>query len=164
MKVDPQFLRQVQEAGWIVREVTDLHVIGACPRQNCSMSAKLIPGRKIPETCERGPDVSDIELENYDHGRQVLRERRLQLSMSIAETEEAAGISEHHLAKADKPNPSRTVQLNIFMEWAAALGFKVILRPTDLPLKTLRTIADTRNVAEARQRSRGRPAPSSTRR
>lgn len=156
MSLEPQFLRDVQRAGWDIRSVDPTGVIAGCPRQGCSLTVKLRSGVKIPETCRRGPDFRETPVANFDAARVALRDRRRALALSVEDVEHIAGVTASHLAKAEKDNPSRIVQMNIFLEWCDALGIEVVLRPKELPALALTIIARTRHLSEARRRQSAR--------
>lgn len=152
MTIDPEFLRDVQRKGWLIRSVTETTVIGGCPRAGCNLSVNLRPDKSVPETCRRGPDMAEVSLSSFDEARVALRDRRDELGLTIREVEEISGATTDHLAKAEKDGPSRNLNTQSFIEWANALGYEVVLRPMDLPTKALRYISFTRAYFERRKR------------
>lgn len=147
---DPKFLKDVQDAGWLVKAVVEGSCVAKCPTSGCSMMALLAEGKHIPKrVVERGPSA-DMLVTGYDVGRQILRERRRELLLTIKEVEIASGIAEDHAAKFERDEWSRQPNAETFIEWAAALGFEVVLRPVELPPITLRMIAESRDRVPAR--------------
>lgn len=165
MSVTPEFLREVQRAGWDLMSVDLGSALVSCPRQGCNLRVRLKSGTAIPETCGRGPDLRETVVRSYEDARIALRNKRHSLTLSIAEVEDIAGMASDHLAKAEKENPSRILTTNIFLEWCEALGFEVVLRPKELSPYALRVISQTRARSEARrnqivrQRRLSLPAP-----
>ena len=142
--VDQTFLNAVERAGWRIT-FADLESVNAmCPREGCTMSAKLQPGKRIPETC--GPITSkhQVQMTGFFQARQVLLETRQMLCLSITETEDAAGLTDDHIAKVEKYEIDRVPNVDTFIYWANALGWKVMLVRGDLPPRTKRILADTR--------------------
>jgi transcriptional regulator with XRE-family HTH domain len=142
--MDPKWLRDIQKAGWVILAADEEHVWGACPRDGCTMRAKLHPSRPIPETSCRGPDLAEKTVEFFDDARLFLRDRREGLGLTIREVEESAGITVDFLAKFEKDDPSKFPNAQTFFEWAKTLGYEVVLRPCPLPPTTLRVLSDTR--------------------
>lgn len=138
MKIAPEFIRDVQRAGWRIEHVAADSVTGRCPRDGCAVRATLKPNAVLPQVC---PDAdgrlpmpyrpTEVAMRKYDDARVALRLRRQSLGLSIAEVEECAGVVEHHLAKAEKRNPSRTPIMPIFSEWCEALGFGLYVAEAD---------------------------------
>ena len=87
----------------------------------------------------------------FDDGRVALRDRRVALGLSIREVEECAGAATDHFAKAEKDQPTRIPNIEIFIEWATSLGLELWLVPGDLPPYTRRVIVETRQVQKARK-------------
>ena len=143
-KIDPKFLADVERAGWFIQAVDEGSVIAACPRSGCALRTKLKAGTKPPETSRPGPDLASVRMQTFDNGREFLRDRRVALGLNIKEVEEIAGAATDHLAKAEKDNPSRIPNVEIFLEWATSLGIQVWLVPGDLPPYTRRVIVETR--------------------
>lgn len=149
-KVTPKFLAQVQDSGWVISSVTGEVVVARCASAGCKMAAKLSPDRNVP-TINRTDERTHIPIEAYDQLRQVLRERRKELCLSIAEVEDITGLTRDHLAKMEKDNPSKIPSAMIIWDWIQALGYEVVLRPKPLPKIALTEIVDTRDKAERRQ-------------
>ena len=154
MTIDQKFLRDVQAAGWQIRAVDQDKVVAGCPRSGCTLNVNLRNGVKIPETCHEGPDLAEVRVRTYDDARLFLRDRRETLCLTISEIEEVAGCAVDHLAKAEKDNPSKFPNAQLLIEWAAALGYDLVLRPSTLPGMALRYISDTRPEVGARTRRR----------
>lgn len=152
MTIDPPFIKAVQKAGWLIKEVDADRVVGSCPHAGCGMSVDLKPGRAIPATCGHRSDAGERTIGSYTAARDALRWRRESLCLTIKEVEEVAGVTVDHLAKAEKDDPDRVISTQIFIEWAKSLGYDVVLRPTEIPPMTARYIADTRHRMEARRR------------
>lgn len=150
-KVDPKFLAEVERAGWLVHAVDQDAVIAACPRAGCALRTKLRSGVKVPETCRPGPDLAATRVTNFDVGRVFLRQRRENLGLTIREVEEIAGAATDHFAKAEKDNPSKIPNTEIFIEWAASLGYEVWLVPGQLSPYARRMIVDTRAQLKSRR-------------
>jgi transcriptional regulator with XRE-family HTH domain len=151
--MDPKFLKECEDAGWHLEFVGDDFVVGKCPSVGCGLRAKLDQDRAVP--CAdpgRRRDVLDLKVGSYDEARTVLRERRETLGLTISEVEELAGATVDHLAKAEKDGPSKVPNAQLLLEWAQALGYEVVLRPTELPALTRRVICDTRDRLEARRK------------
>lgn len=160
MAVDPKFLRSLQDKGWIVESVEADHCVVKCPADGCSMRAKVKAGPSIPERCN-----TSVERERaarlYDDARKVLRRRRQDLLLSTTEVEESAGLASAHIAKSERPDFTRVPTFDTVAMWAAALGYEIVFKPTDLPPMTLRFITDSRNrTADRRRRVAQDPARS----
>jgi transcriptional regulator with XRE-family HTH domain len=152
MKVTPDFIRQVQDAGWhIVAADTDSVWIG-CPRGGCNLRTRIKAGSSIPRTCRSEAPVGMIEVDDYVNvARPALRERRQQLGLTIKDIEEVSGIADDHLAKMQKENPSKIPNILTFTDWARSLGFKLVLIPAELPQVTINKIVETRPAQERRR-------------
>jgi transcriptional regulator with XRE-family HTH domain len=149
---DPKRIKDVQDAGWLVQAVGDSFCVARCPTAGCSMRALIADGKDIPQrVVERGPSI-DIPVGGYDALRRVLRERRRELLLTIKETEIASGIAEDHMAKFERDEWNRQPNVDAMVEWAASLGFEVVLRPVELPPITLRMIAESRDRVAPRQK------------
>lgn len=149
--MDAKFLKQCEDAGWHIEAAGDDFVIGKCPSVGCGLRAKLEQGKAVP--CAdpgRRRDILDQKAEFYDDARMILRARREGLGLTIREVEEIAGAGVDHLAKAEKDDPTKIPNAQLLIEWAQALGFEVVLRPTELPAYTRRVICDTRDRLDAR--------------
>jgi transcriptional regulator with XRE-family HTH domain len=148
--VDTSFLRNVQNAGWIIQFVDDDKVLAKCPRAGCSLKAVLKDGDNVPETCAVGPSLTEITIGCYDDARKFLRQRRDDLVLSIKDVEEVAGMTVDMLAKVEKDNPSKIPNFIFVLEWAQSLGYDLVLRPGNLPNYALRTIAESRGQMKRR--------------
>lgn len=149
--MDVPFLKQVQEAGWLIDRVDKNSVDGACPRAGCSLRVKLRQGAAIPTACGGGV-IDEMVIQNFEDARVFLLNRRQRLALSISDVEHIAGMTPDYLAKFGKENPSKIPNAQTFLEWAQALGMEVVFRPARLPQIALRQVADTRALAPARVR------------
>lgn len=152
--MDPKFLKKVEEAGWTVEQSGERQVLARCPAQGCGMKAVLTEGKPVPAV---DPDMSrqglDRPVASYDDARRILRERREDLRLRIHELEEATGTCVDYIAKAEKENPTRIPNFQLFLDWANTLGLEVVLRPTQIDNSLpLRMIADTRERVKHRSR------------
>lgn len=154
MKVDQEFLKAVQRAGWKIKLVDSGRVLAGCPRAHCEMQTVLKPGSPIPDTCSPDPGMIEVEIRSYDDGRRTLRDRRQDLCMTMTQVEFCAGLTEGHLLKAEKDNPDRVMSVEGFIVWANTLGFEVVLRSGDLPPVTLRELANSQPQVETRKQRR----------
>lgn len=157
-------LKEIQKAGWMVLGTLEDGVLCQCPSFGCGLKVKIKRGAK-PQQCDPGLSrhPADRPIGSYEDARQLLRERREDLLLSIPEVEEIAGLTKDHLAKAEKDNPSRLPELDTIVVWAQALGYEIVFRPTQLSNMGLRLIAETsryrgRRLQERdrRRRARGR--------
>ena len=149
---DLKFLKDVQNSGWSILAVTEGACIGRCPTSGCSMKALMTEGKPIPQrVVAYGPSL-DMPVGGYDEAREVLKARREELLLTIQELEIVSGIAETHAAKFERAEWTRQPNTETFIEWAAALGYEVVLRPVDLPPITLRMISETRDRAAQRQK------------
>lgn len=149
----PEFLKEVQRQGWAIEQVKEDRIIAKCPAAGCAVRATLKLDRTVPAvdpTTDR--DRRDVVIDSFDALREVLRERRNDLALNIRETEEITGMAVDHLAKIEKPEPSRLPNFQIMLELAQALGYEMVLRPAPLPPFSVRVISDTRSKFETRQR------------
>lgn len=154
--MDPKFLRDVQDKGWWIEAVTQKTCLASCPVPGCGMMTQLRQGARVPPRAP-GSDNTEVQVTDYEAVRVLLRERREQMGLSIREVEEDAGMAVDFLAKFERDtwNRAGTIRLpNLatFIEWAQVLGFEVYIRKGPMPPKVLRTIAQTREVADARKR------------
>lgn len=145
----PDFLKKVQAAGWAIEEVDEDRCTVRCPQPGCAMRGRFVEGGAVPR--RDAPRPFNLPVRQFDDARQALRDRRQTLGLTIAEVEELAGIAQDHLAKFEKVDFVKPPNIETFLEWAAALGFDVLLQPADLPPITLRYISETRAKQEARQ-------------
>lgn len=147
--ITPDFLREIQRAGWLIDYVVDGLAVGQCPRAGCGLRVNLRPGAHIPQACPASETLADVEVSDYAQLLAFLSERRESLALNMAEAEEIIGLADGHLNKieslARQPYPS-----TIF-DWAAGLGYQVVLRPIGLPPKALAVIARTRAKAAVKR-------------
>ena len=152
MSVDPKFLRDVQQAGWVVKAAGEDAVTAACPRAGCSLLVNLRPGMRIPETCRRGPDIAEITVDGYEHFIRVMMDQQYLLGLSTSDVEQVMGCADDHWAKVRQANPQRKFGFDDLMALAGSLGYAIVLRRTDLPPVTLRRIAETRSQVSRRRK------------
>ena len=149
--MDPALLREIQRHGWLIESVGETDCVVKCPVEGCGMRTRLKKGRKVPPRLNPAVHLSEV-AESFDGIRAALRARRQELCLSITEVEEAAGMTEAHLAKFERPEYSKIPNLETLIIWAGALGYELTLRAADLPPKTLRTISETRALVPDRTR------------
>jgi len=149
--MDPALLREIQRHGWLIESVTETDCVVKCPVEGCGMRTRLKKGKGIPPRLNATVQLTET-AKSFDEIRAMLRQRRLDLALSITEVEEAAGMAVDHLAKFERPEFSKIPNLETLIIWAGALGFELSLRPADLPLLTLRTISETRPMVKDRKR------------
>lgn len=157
MKITPEFLREIQRSGWLIDFVVDGMAVGQCPRAGCGLRVNLRPGAKIPQACPGSETLADVPVDTYAQLLAFLSERRESLALNMAEAESCIGLADGHLNKieslARQPYPAT------LFDWAAGLGYQIVLRPTGLPPKTLAVISQTRaNAATKRNRYRAKRA------
>jgi transcriptional regulator with XRE-family HTH domain len=154
--MDARFLRSVQDAGWLISSANQQYVLAECPNAGCGMTALLKRGTVIPQACQGPSRLKEVALDSFQHGRVELRRRREEMALTIKDLEEIAGAAGDHFAKAEKDDPSKVPNAQIFIEWAHSLGYDVVLRP-GRPLTPLATriIADSRDRAAARWHMQG---------
>lgn len=145
MNVTPEFMRDVQRAGWLIIAADEKAVLAGCTRAGCNLRIRLRAGGKVPEACNPDPAIGEIIIDNWSQVSDRLLERREQLCLSIKDVEYAAGLADDYLAKFGKHNPAKIPNAQAFFEWARSLGYQVVLRPTDLPPLTLRVLAESRD-------------------
>lgn len=149
----PEFLREVQAAGWNIITADETDVWVGCPRAGCNLRHRLREGAAVPATCRPQPVLAEIVVEQFDDARRAMRSRREELCLSIKDVEEAAGIAGDFLAKFEKDDVVKIPNAITFIEWVQALGYTVVLRPTGLPPYALRIISDTRKHVVRRKAS-----------
>ena len=151
---DTKFLKQVQQSGWQIDQVSEDACTVKCPTSGCSFRAKLkqggfIPNREVPRF------TLDIPITDFDKARRALKDRREALALVIRDVEDIAGIATDHLAKFERENwyegTRRMPNAQTFIEWAQALGYEMVLRPTELTPYALSVIAQTRNKSRTRK-------------
>lgn len=149
-QIDVDFIAAAERKGWRVQSAEEGHLIVSCPGDECQMKAKLVPGKKIPRICTAKGHPHDMVVRSFDDLRQVLRNRRNDLRLSMTEVEEASGMAQDQLLKCERENPTRIPNLDMGIFWAAALGYEIVLRPVPLPRVTARKIVETRDMVERR--------------
>lgn len=150
MPVDKKFLQDVQKANWAIVEANDRCVVGKCTGAHCGLRAQLTPGAPLPTV---GSCSSALIVNSFEDLKQILHNRRNELTLSISDTEHASGFADDHLRKMDTPSPTKIPNLQAAIDWANTLGYNLALVPTDLPTATLNIMAETREMADSRKRS-----------
>lgn len=143
MTIDPEFMRQVQAAGWTISYMGGDKLICECQRDGCALKVALSPAKPVPETNARGPKLSEVSVASFEEARRFLRDRREALGLSMADVEDIAGLAGYHIGKMEKDGPSKIPNFETFLLWANALGYDIILRPGKLPPRALRIMAKT---------------------
>jgi transcriptional regulator with XRE-family HTH domain len=151
---DMAFLREVQARGWTVEAARDGECIVSCPSFGCNTRLKLRRTGPIPARSDTGWRPG-IVMASYDDLLDVLVLRRKTLRLAIEELEDAAGLTQDHIAKFERRN--RIPNAETLLIWLETLGYEMILRPAPLPAPTLRAIATTRAKEESRSRRFARP-------
>lgn len=149
--MDAKFLKDVQAKGWAVQAVTGDAVIAKCPSAGCLLHAKLEPGSPVPVVdpgCRRDP--IDRQVSTYDEIREMLRERRETLLLTIREVEEIAGLEPDLLAKVERDGTKKIPNVQTLLDWSGSLGFEIVMRPIPLTAYAVRTIIETRDKTAAR--------------
>ena len=149
------FVRRVQRAGWLLVTVQPESCVARCSRSGCDMRARFSPNKPIP--CV-GQEATNPSITGFEALRVMLRRRRHELALSIPEVEAAAGLSADHLAKSERENVTRPPNFDLCVQWAASLGYDVVLRPAPLPPITTRAIADSRGLFASRRKAQARAA------
>lgn len=151
--MDRKWLERIQKAGWYLLRVSEKEVVASCPAHGCGMKAKLREGGPIPWVDPDGRrNRLDMEVASEDSGRKMLRFRREELGLAMDELEDLVGLTPGHVNKLEKDNPDRGMSLQMFIDLSEALGFEVVVRPREMPLKTLSYLAGTRHLYEKRRR------------
>lgn len=156
--MDPKFLKRIEDQGWVVESVEQDGVTARCPGKGCGLKTKFKEhAGGIPARAPIGFKGLDIAVGDFDGARQVLRERRETLGLTIREVEELAGIAIDFLAKFERDTWDddkwrKLPNAQTFMEWAQALGYEFVLRPIELPRPTRRVITQTRDRTKARRK------------
>lgn len=155
MSIDPKFLKDVEENGWVIESVDkDGSCIAKCNGGGCAMRARIEQGGYIPVRTNDAMTL-DVPIEDFNHARQVLRDRRLALRLTILEAEEAAGLGKDYLLKLEGDNYAkynRNPSVETVRYWAAALGYQLCLRPIPLPPITRARIAQTRDLTKRQEK------------
>jgi hypothetical protein len=157
--VTPEFLWQLQRAGWVIVGASTESATVKCPMPGCQIRTRFAPGKDIPKACATGSERHFI-VRSYDEGRKFLKERRADLLLTIPDVENIIGCADDHLAKFERDSysdPSLTTMrmpnAQLLIDWANSLGFDVALVPSELPRKALFVVADTRHKAGRRSKS-----------
>jgi hypothetical protein len=150
-KIDVPFLKEVQARGWVLKRASEETCIGMCPHKGCGMAVLLAPDKPIPSRVEPVRETG-FRVESSIEAQSFLRSVREELCLAQAEVDEAAGLAEGHIAKAEQVPPTRTVSIDTLSEWAQALGVEIWLVRRELPQKTLRQVVQTRGRVVVRTR------------
>jgi transcriptional regulator with XRE-family HTH domain len=150
MKDQSSFMAAVQREGWQIKAADGEKVYAACPREGCGLILALKSGQRIPPACSGQSALAEFVVDQWNDGRLFLRERRQSLHLSITDVEDISGIARDHMAKFEKDNPSKIPNVEAFLLQAQALGYDVVLRPSELPRKALAIIAETRYRVKTR--------------
>ncbi len=149
--MDQKFLKDIQSNGWVIEAVEEGSCIARCPSPGCGMRARIKSSGAVPPRLNDQVEL-DFNATSFNAARGFLRGRREELRLSIAEVEEAAGLTKDHLAKMERDDDLRIPNLETFITWANTLGFELVLRPAELPPVTMRMICDTRSLTARRGR------------
>lgn len=152
MKMTKEFMSDVQRSGWIIEAVGETACAGRCPRSGCGMVAKITDPAAIPTVRREGH--GGVVIGSNEDMRLALRAKRKHLKLTQEEVEMCAGLTAHHVAKAEKDDPSRIVTIDTVAVWAGALGYQLVLMPVPLPPTTLSAIERSREIASTRIRDR----------
>lgn len=147
--MDADFLKRLQAAGWHVESVTDEKVVARCRSPGCQLRMKMTERSPLFQSHAPGYGL-DYEVNEYEQVRELLRQRREQLGLTIADVEEICGLADGHLAKAEKDGPTRIPRFDVLATWAAGLGFSFVLRPIPLTPYANRIICESRDKLAAR--------------
>lgn len=153
--IDPSFLKEIESRGWIIEACDETSCIAKCRSTGCGMRLRLAPGKAIPLNIPDQGYVVDLAVESFDQVRQILRDRREGLTLSIQELEQASGLADDHILKFERDNwqdSGRMPNTETFIAWAQSLGYQVVLRPTSLPAITLGLISSTRHKYKSRRK------------
>ena len=148
-QITKDFLAEIQRAGWVLDYVVDGLAVGQCPRPGCGLRVNLKPGMEIPQACPGSETIADVPMRDYQQLLAFLSERRESLALNMPEAERCIGLADGHLNKieslARQPYPAT------LFDWAAGLGYQIVLRPVGLPPITLAVIAQTRARAAVKR-------------
>lgn len=153
MRMRQEFLRDVQRAGWRIEAVGETSCTGRCPRTGCGMLAVIKDAAALPVVRPDAP--AGIVVRTNEEMRLALREKREKLRLTQEEVEACAGLTQHHLAKAEKAEPSRKPTIDTWSLVAETVGYQIVLVPLPLPATTLAAIERSREAASTRLRDRG---------
>lgn len=150
MKIFQDFLRDIQRAGWIIEEVDHEAAVAQCPAHGCGMRTSFTPSQDIPQACPGGGALAEVPMSDYAQLLAFLSQRRENLALNMPEAEAIIGLADGHLNKIEsmvrQPYPAT------LFDWAAGLGYQIVLRPVGLPPKALAVISQTRDRAAVRRR------------
>lgn len=149
--MNPDDLKAVQRAGWAIVAADQEAVMVKCPSEGCGLSARLKPRGGVPQRDVPGHSLGKV-VSCFEDVRDVMKNRRMDLGLTIAEVEHISGIASDHLAKFEKTEWYRQPSMDIVTAWTGALGVDMVLRPGELPPITMRWIADTRPKFEERRK------------
>lgn len=154
MLLTAEFIREVQAAGWDIVAADTESVWAGCPRGGCNLRLRIKAGSSIPSVCRSTPLLPEIVVKSHvNDARPALRDRRVELGLSIKDVEDCSGIAADHLAKMEKDDPSKLPNILTFVDLANSLGYDVVLRPSaaGLPPITIGRIIETRPIQERRK-------------
>ena len=142
--MDTKFIKAIQDAGWQIVHVERDSAVMGCSREGCGLKSRIKAGAVVPMAAKKVPALAEIAINGFDDARMFLRQRREDLALSMENVELVAGIAVTYINKFEKDDPSKIPNIETFVDWVAALGYQVVLRPTDLPPYTMRIISETR--------------------
>ena len=147
----PEFLRQVQRNGYRIEAVTEEGCIARCPAEGCGLRLNIRENGFLPRRPGQDTRPEDRPIPAFRALQAVLKARREELTLTIGETEDMAGFAQHHLSKAEADKVQRIPNFDFLIDWCEALGFEFVLRPKQMPPLSLRYLAETRHMHEARR-------------
>lgn len=157
--MSPEFLKEVQRRGYVIESVTADGVTARCPAEGCGLRLAVKEGAFLPRRPGQDTRPEDRRVDSFRSLQAILTARREELTLTIGETEDMAGFAQHHLSKAEADRIQRIPNFDFLVDWANALGFEFVLRPRQMPPMSLRYLAETRHMHEARRaRNRQRRA------
>jgi transcriptional regulator with XRE-family HTH domain len=151
----PEFMKDVQGAGWNIIAADVESVWVGCPRGGCNLRLRIKAGSSIPTVCRAKAPLPEIVVNSYlDDARPAMRDRRAELGLTIRDVEDISGIAPDHLAKMEKDDPSRIPNILTFVDQVKSLGYDLVLRPSEsgLPPVTIGRIIETRPIQERRKK------------
>lgn len=153
-KVNQDFLKALQIAGWIIKAVDEERATVSCPRSGCGLDLSYRPGRHIHKACSEEVTPGECPVDQFDDIKTFLRQRREDLALTIKDVEEVAGMAVDHLSKFEKEDSVRIPNAQILFEWVRSLGYQLVLRPhpDGLPNYALRMVAENRDKVGMRRR------------
>ena len=146
----PDDLKAIQRAGWAIVGADEQSCVVKCTTFGCQMRARFVAGGAVPQRSVPAHNWDRV-VRSFDDVREVMKDRRQELGLTIPEVEHISGIASDHLAKFEKTDWNRPPNINTLMSWATALGYEVVLRHGELPPVTLRWIAETRDKVATRR-------------